>query len=62
MRQAGKILFKSLVLPFYKANSGILLFVAIIMFFIANEPVSYHYSLILGTLKNNVILGLVFFI
>ena len=62
MKQAGKLLFKSLAIPFYKANAGILLFVLIMMFFIANEPVSYHYSLILGTLKNSLILGLVFFI
>jgi hypothetical protein len=62
MKQAGKLLFKSLVLPFYKANAGVLLFVLTIMCFIAHEPVSYHYSLILGTLKNHVVLGLVFFI
>jgi hypothetical protein len=64
MSAIDKILLKSLVRPFYRENAGLFVFVFTMMFFIVNkvdgaELFQYHYSLILASLKSNVILLLV---
>ncbi len=66
MIQAGKILFNSVVLPFYRENAGVFIFLFTMMFLIVNKVdgaglLEYHYSLIVGTLRSSVILSLVFF-
>jgi hypothetical protein len=66
MSYPAKILFRSFIKSFYKENAGAFVLLFTIMFYIVNEVdgaglFEYHYSLIIGMLKSNVFLLLVFF-
>ena len=65
MKSPIKIIFRSFVESFYRENAGILAFLFTVMFCIVNKVdgagvIEYHYSLILGMLKSNIFLVLVF--
>lgn len=62
-----KILFRSLVISFYKENAGAILFFLTLLIFIVGDfhgagVVAYHYSLIIGLLGSPDFLLLVFFL
>lgn len=66
MNYPFKILFRSLVKPFYKENIGVFIFLFIVMFCIISKVdgagvFEYHYSLITGMLQNSKFLLFVFF-
>lgn len=62
-----KILFRTLVKPFYAENKGVLVFIFTMMFFIVSEQsgaglYEYHYSLVTGMLSNYIFLLFVLFV
>jgi ABC-type multidrug transport system fused ATPase/permease subunit len=65
MNYPGKILFKTIVKPFYKENAGVFIFLFTMMFYIVGVVdgaglFAYHYSLIIGMLSSYTFLLLVF--
>ena len=67
MSYPARILFKSLVKPFYKENAGVFIFFFTVMFGIIGKVdgaglFEYHYSLITGMLRNAGFLILIFFV
>jgi hypothetical protein len=67
MKYPLKILFQVFIKTFYKENAAFFVFLVTIMFCIVNKVdgagvIEYHYSLILGMLKSNLFLFLVFII
>jgi hypothetical protein len=57
MNQPAKILFQSFVMPFYRENAGILVFIFTMMFFVVSEQsgadlFEYHVMLVTGVLEN----------
>jgi len=64
MDSLQKILFKTLIKPFYKQNAGFFIFILVIMIGVVGEldgsdMLDYHYALILGMLNNFVIFILI---
>src|SRR5580704_11399536 len=64
MDSLQKILFKTLIKPFYKQNAGFFIFIIIIMVGVVGEldgsdMLDYHYALILGMLNNPIIFFLI---
>ncbi|MDB5251842.1 MAG: hypothetical protein JWP27_1011 [Flaviaesturariibacter sp.] len=60
MSTRNRVLFKSIVTPFYKENAGFFLTAFTVMFFIVNQAADYHLALIKGLLNSGVILMIVF--
>ena len=57
MNSPYKILFQTLVKPFYKENKGAFIFIFTMFFFIVSQQsdaglYAYHYSLVTGMLSN----------
>src|ERR1700733_12668281 len=59
-----EILSKSIINPYYKQNSGLFLFIFIVLFgvFPPGQQFTFHYHLIMGMLETPVFFGLVLFL